>query len=990
MTPERWQRINEVFHAALDCAADECEGFLAEACAGDAELRAEVESLLAAHTQPGDFIDAPAYEAAAELVVQAHARSLVGTRLGAYRVFDQLGAGGMGEVYLAEDTRLGRRVALKLLPAAFTSDPDRLRRFQREARVTSALNHPNIVTIYEVGEASTEFGGLHFIATEFVEGQTLRQWLAGGWRGLGAVLDIATQIAGALTGAHMAGVMHRDIKPENVMVRPDGLVKVLDFGLAKHTDRLPVGEDRATAGESVRTSPGVVMGTFNYMSPEQARGLTVDARTDIFSLGVLVHELITGQSPFAGATPSDVIAAILTYTPPSLQQYYAEVPAELQRIVAKALRKDREERYQSSKELLADLQSLKQEWEFNARLADSGASAASKRAQDSGASSATITDRSEASASGPHTVAASVGGAITWRKRGLALAALLLTVTAGTLYWRGGLVPPATPATPPRVVPVTTLAGGEDLPAFSPDGNQLAFVWDGERGDNKDIYVKLIGAGAPLRLTSDPAEDSHPAWSPDGTHVAFIRHTANENGIFLIPALGGVERKVGQTAPNTSGLAWSPDGKLLAFTDQGQSLYLLSLDTLEKRRLTSPPTAFGDSQPAFSPDGQYLAFVRMGNTTNRGVYLQPMSGGESRQLTKDDPLISGLAWMADSRAVVFSSNRAGSFNLWRVAITGGAPEVVSVAGKGVYNPAISRQGNRLAYNERFLDSNIWRLEASGAPDGGATARRSTATRLISSTRADHSPQFSPDGRKIAFVSDRSGSDEIWVSASDGTNPMQLTYFNGAATGSPRWSPDSRWIVFDSLPAGHADIFIISTEGGQPRALTTEKSYDILPSFSHDGRWVYFRTNRGGSWQIWRRPAGGGLATPVTRQGAFEAVESPAGRLLYYTKDLGPGGLWQVPVEGGEETAVPELSKAGYWRYWAVHTEGIHFLSYEASAAPVIKFFSFATHKVTTVITLGGAPLADLPGLCLSPDRRWLLYAQADQSISDLMLIENFR
>jgi eukaryotic-like serine/threonine-protein kinase len=968
MTPERWQQINEVFHAALGRPADERVAFLYEECADDADLLAEVESLLSAHAQPGEFIDAPAYETAAALFVEAPARALSGTTLGVYRVLKQLGAGGMGEVYLAEDLRLGRQVALKLLPPTFTADPDRLRRFQREARATSSLNHPNIVTIYEIGEIDS----LHFIATEFIEGQTLRQQAAGKPMELHAALDLTIQIASALAAAHTAGVVHRDIKPENVMVRPDGLLKVLDFGLAKLTH-----SSLSEPVESVRTSPGVVMGTFNYMSPEQARGQMVDARSDIFSLGVIMHELITGGRPFDGETPSDVIAAILTFSPPPLQQCRADVPAELQRIVTKALHKDREERYQTSKELLEELQRFRQEWEFRAKLADSASSNPSDDSGGSGAASKApmLTGKT---------------GAFTMRRWGLLLALVLLFVsgTAVVLYWRNSQPAPGELL---RVSPLTTFDGSEDFAAFSPDGNQIAFAWDGGTGEKKDIYIKLIGAGAPLRLTNNPAEDSHPAWSPDGSHIAFIRHEQYENGIYLIPALGGVERKVGQTIPNTSGLAWSPDGKYLAVTDQStpqvrQGIYLLSLETLEKRGLTFPPQAFGDTQPAFSPDGQHLAFVRMGNRTTGGIFLVPVTGGEPREVISKLRSVDGLAWTAEGSALIFSSNHAGSFNLWRGMIAGDTPELLVVAGKNVYNPAISRQGNRLAYNERYLDSNIWRLDASGVAEG----RRGSPAKLIFSTRADHSPQFSPDGRKIVFVSDRSGNEEIWVCASDGTNPLQLTSFNGPPVGSPRWSPDARQIIFDAQPSGNADIFVIAAEGGQPRALSTETSYEMLPNWSHDGRWIYFRSNRKGGWQLWKQPASGGQAVQITQQGGFEASESPDGRLLYYTKGRGPGGIWQVPVEGGEERPVPELSKAGYWRYWAIQTDGICFLSQESPAVAVIKFFNFATHKVTTVLTPDKTPLADPIGLSLSPDRKWILYVQADQGINDLMLIENFR
>lgn len=986
MTPERWQRVNEVFHATLTRPEHERKAFLSQACAGDTELRVEAESLLAAHGLSGSFINAPAFEAAAELLARAPACSLVGVQLGSYRILNQLGAGGMGEVYLAEDIRLGRQAALKLLPAAFTADPDRLRRFLREARATSALNHPNIVTIYEIGEAER----LHFIATEYIEGQTLRQQMNIGPMELRAVLELAIQIASALAAAHNAGVVHRDIKPENIMVRPDGLLKVLDFGLAKLTHRAPAESARTRTEESV-TSPGVVMGTFDYMSPEQARGQMVDARTDIFSLGVVMHEMITGQRPFDGETPSDVIAAILTYSPPPLCQCRADAPAELQRILNKTLCKDREERYQNSKELLDELQAFKQESEFRAKLADSGASVLGK------ADLQAVPDRTPAEKDASRTPPgnSSTLASVARHKWSLLLMASFLLVggTAVALYSRGSFGGSSS-VVPPRIVPLTTFDGREDYPSFSPDGNQLAFAWDGG-GDNTDIYVKLIGAGAPLRLTTNPAEDSRPAWSPDGRYIAFTRYQGEENQIMLVPALGGAERKIGRATINTSGLAWSPDGKFLVTTDQGSpqsrfSLFQISIETLEKRNLTSPPPNFGDSQAAFSPDGRLLAFVRMSNLTNAAIYLLPMAGGEPKQLIADQRTINGMTWSADGREVIYSSNRTGSFNLWRLAITGSTPELIAAAGKGVYNPAISRQGNRLAYNERFLDSNIWRLEGPAASEGSGTGRRSLPTRLISSSRADHSPQYSPDGRKIVFVSDRSGNDEIWICDSDGLNPLQLTFFDGPSTGSPRWSPDGRHIVFDSRPASNPDIFVIAAEGGKPQALTTGPPFDMVPSWSHDGRWVYFRSNRNGSWQIWKVPVSGGAAVQVTQQGAFEALESPDGRLLYYTKGRGPGGIWQVPVEGGEEKPVPELSAAGYWRYWDVHSEGLYFLSQEAPAAPIIKLFSFATRHLTPIATPERAPLSDPVGLSISPDRKWILYAQTDQSISDLTLIENFR
>src|SRR5687767_9314972 len=364
MTPERWQQVRGIFHSALQHAPAERSNFLTSACGGDEALRQEVESLLEADAKDGSFIDSPAYQAAAALLREDNATLRPGQRTDSYEIVSFISRGGMGEVYLAQDRRLNRKVALKVLPAELTREVDRLRRFEQEARAASALNHPNIITIFEIARIE----GFHVIATEFVEGQTLRQVLVGRPLELIEALGIAIQIADALNAAHQAGIIHRDIKPENVMLRPDGYVKVLDFGLAKLSEQSSPTVAAEAPTRQVRTGSGVVMGTAGYMSPEQARGKEVDARSDVFSFGALIYEMISGERPFEGETASDTLAAILKSDPPPISDFLPGAPPELVRIVNKTLRKDREERYQFVKELLIDLRALKQDLDFQEKM----------------------------------------------------------------------------------------------------------------------------------------------------------------------------------------------------------------------------------------------------------------------------------------------------------------------------------------------------------------------------------------------------------------------------------------------------------------------------------------------------------------------------------------------------------------------------------------------------------------------------------------------
>jgi Tol biopolymer transport system component len=537
--------------------------------------------------------------------------------------------------------------------------------------------------------------------------------------------------------------------------------------------------------------------------------------------------------------------------------------------------------------------------------------------------------------------------------------------------------------------------------AFSPDGNQIAFVWDGPQGGPSHIYVKLIGNEALLQLTHGPGADSRPAWSPDGRSVSFLRSAPEGRAWYLTSPLGGAERKLTDVLPyfdlgsgNSSYL--SPDGKTLAFVDKAApsepaSVFLLSLESLGRHRLTSPPAgATGDYYPAFSPDGKRLAFARAISFSATDLYVLQLANGRQTRLTFDGLTIDGLAWTSDGREIIFSSRRGGSFNsLWRIGATGGTPERVTAFGEDVISPAVSRDGNRLAYTRLLDDMNIWNFTLD------QTGHVTSKAPLIASTFRDSDPDYSPDGRRIAFTSGRNGSFGIWVSGSDGTNPRLL--FDGGAyvTGSPRWSPDGRRIAFDTRahdPArlGNPSIWLVDADGGEALRLSEAGAADVAPSWSHDGAWIYFSSTRSGDLQIWRRPPQGGAAVQVTRKGGFEGFETTDGRFLLYSKGRQTPGIWRVPTAGGEEIPVADRDQVGYWRCWRVARGGIYFATAAPPAGPRLEFLDLSSGAIKQIAQLSKPPDATIPGLAVSPDGRSLLLAQYDQSGSNIIMVERLR
>jgi Tol biopolymer transport system component len=710
----------------------------------------------------------------------------------------------MGEVYAAEDTKLQRRVALKLLPPEMAGDPERLQRFQREARAIAALNHPNVVTIYSVEEAD----GVQFLTMELVEGKTLGDLIPEGGLPLEELLRLAVPLVDAVAAAHQHGIVHRDLKPANVMLASDGRLKVLDFGLAKLKPEVATTDTTCLATPTL-TRHHTIVGTAAYMSPEQAEGRPIDHRSDIFSLGVVLYEIACGRRPFAGDSAVSLISSIIKDTPRPLSEVKRDVPPALDRIVSRALAKDPAARYQHALELRGDLQQVQAQ---------------------------TVSVRVVS-----NLVRAVARSRWTWR---LALAGgLVAAMAGGAWYWRSGRAGAGerTPAAALRFRTdrLSAHSGVEQFPSLLPDGKWV--LYSGQETGNREIYLLSTSGQNPMNLTNDPADDDEPAASPDGERVAF-RSSREGGGIWVMGRTGEGVRRVTPTGVSAAfNPTWSPKGDEIAYTtedvqltplnwERKSELWVVNASTSEQRRLEVPDAV----QASWSPHGHRIAYVSRRQKTDAGdrsgagsgrvmdIYTIPAGGGEAVAATDDRETDWSPVWSPDGRYLYFVSERGGSMNLWRVAIDEvsgrrlGEPEPIITPAPFLAHPSVSADGRRIAYTAVVQTSNVQRLTL----DPAAAAVKGEPAWVTSGSRLWANPDPSPDGEWVVFYSRDQPEGDIYVSRPDGTGRRQLTS-DPAIDRVPRWSPDNTWVAFFSNRSGALAVWKIRAADGSGLQQVTE-------------------------------------------------------------------------------------------------------------------------------------------------------------------------
>lgn len=873
---------------------------------------------------------------------------MIESKISHYKLIEKLGEGGMGTVYKAYDTRLLRHVAIKMLRPDFLIQKSKLLHFIKEAQTASSLNHPNICTIHDIDEKKSQ----HFIVMELVEGTTLREILdQQGTISEAELINIAIDICNALAVVHEQGICHRDIKPENIMINSRGLIKVMDFGLAKLATEYVESVVQNTGNQNWRdsytdsvvvTNLSGLLGTIHYMSPEQAQGEEIDARSDIFSLGVMLHELLTGQKPFNGQTNLDILTKIIS-EPTDLDANTITQSYELCSILLKTLEKEVDKRYQSVTELQRDLQKLKSD----------------------SISAAAVPDPPKA----PIRTKKS-----TWA---------LITILAISLFAAGIFIfrprEPDTKLSAMRTSRFTSYVGEEMQPSISPDGNSVAFSWNNPEHKKTDIYVKKMNGGNPVRLTKGQSIDFKPVWSPNGKNIAFLRKYNDSLEVLrliIMTANGEDEQEIMQLHPTDNGypgIGWSADNSSIFYpewseTDLSFVIKRIHLATGNKEQITYPTGTWGDLDPLILYDGKQMLF-RRGYPGSFDLCVMDLKTKSVKKITSINTYIYGFCWNEENKSVLFSANLDGSISLWKTDLSGSDPIKV-LHEVSIYNPQISPENKQLIYTHRIWGFSIWKLNLDNPEEDEV---------FISSSFENLDPNISPDGEKILFSSSRTGTHNIWMVEKDGSNPIQLTFFkNRIWGGNAQWSPDGKKVLMNFQRLN----FVMNTLDSDPLQLDQMIEF---PAWKENGDGYYGQSINKTPF-LYSFSADGALDKQITKGPGL--APKIYGAYIYYVRNWEQKEIWRIPLSGGEEEPVVTGISNLHIRSWHVVKNGIYFFHNEDSKS-MLSFYDFKSQQKTRIKLIPNVIKQTNVSIDIDPEEQYLLYSRQDSPESDIILVDNF-
>lgn len=967
MDPERWKRIDEIFHAALERNPSERAIFLADACKEDSSLLAELKALISTHEKESGFFETPPSDLAAAIVDSQ--RSFI-TESSQYKILKKIGSGGMGQVYLADDTRLHRKVALKLLPLEFTNNKERIRRFEREARTVIALNHPNIITVYDYGQINSS----SFIVTEFIDGETLRQKIS---KLLPKeILGIVIQVAEALDAAHTAGIIHRDIKPENIMVRMDGYVKVLDFGLSKSMESVRNSEESEIEAMS-KTEAGLVIGTVRYMSPEQARGLNLDARTDLFSLGVVLYEMIAGRNPFDGPTPQDVLVAILEKNPSTIN-LNDKFPQELQSIVTKALAKDPNERYQTAKEFIVDLKQIQKQLESETEFKTS----------------------SNASITAP--VIRLKRKAATIVVGSLALAALLALVVMLPINKK--VVKSQPQHFSKTKITRLTSSGMVYEGVISPDGKYAAYVQEDASGQ-QSLYLKQLAVNTEIKILTLPSKTffhkprqfmATLTFSTDGEYIYYLisMDQNDTQSLNRIPVLGGIGQKLIDNVDFAP--TFSPDGKRIAFprtVKDEEWIIIAQADGSDQRKIAahkSPPDYYEDIE--WSPDGKILAVINVSETSEQhrkkilGINLNDLSTRDLFHIElASDIYPDDLEWVSDGSGMILTKVVDGKKQIYHFSYPAGELTSVTNDFNEYRNVSITKDNRLLLATQRVANFTIW-TALSDHPDN--------MTQLTSGSLIEDGSRgisWTPDGKIIYESIDPTNEVQLWMMNPDGTEQKRITT-GKALKRFPSCSPDGRYIVYTSEDGNLSKIMRMDSDGANVRLLSANR-LARWPRISPDSKSVVYSTFDEKEQELIKVQIDGTQATKLSSHLNLNgAVFSPDGTQIAYSyTDLEKSlDLFVdiIPSNGGVAIKTFKLNRNvfPYGRIqWTPDGRGLAFIEMNGHVwnVRILSVKDFSIHPMTNQTT------NQITNFSWSLDGKQIAYSRGIRT-SDIVLIQDMR